>query len=132
MSRTSAKLVLKEIIENKGKKGKGKGNRAVSVSAAMKAIGYSPGYAHNPQLFTSTKNFQELVQENLSDEMITARHKELANAAEISHYTFPHAQKKHQLTNEEVKEVVESVPGCKLIYVKRDIFGTNAFFSQPD
>jgi hypothetical protein len=124
MSRIKAKMVFDKIVEKKGKCG---------VSKAMRDVGFSPRYAHNPQQFLKTKTAQELMKEYLPDELIAKKHNELLNAAEIQHYIFPHEPKKKQLSNEEVKEIVESVPGCRLIYVKRDKFsGTTAYFQAPN
>lgn len=40
---------------------------------------------------------------------------------------------KKGLSHEEIKQIVESVPGCKLIYIKNDSFlGQVAFFQSPD
>jgi hypothetical protein len=142
MSKEKAKQVVKKTLENIGKPGK----RAGSISAAMRSVGYSYSYSKNPQAFTATKTYQECVKEYLPDELITKRHNELANASEINHYIFPNLSdrpvkkgkhvgikiQKNELTNGEIKEIVESVPGCRLIYVKRDWVGAIAFYSQPD
>lgn len=136
MSKIRAKKVYKEILGNRGK--------ALPMSKAMIAAGYSPSYAKNPKQFMNTKSAQELEQKYLPDELIAERHHELLNAADIQHYNFPrlHYTKtkqrgktkidKNELTNEEIKEIVESVPGCRLIYVKRDWLGAWAFYQVPD
>lgn len=120
-----------KIVENRGK----------SLSKAMVDAGYSPAYAHNPQQFLRTKAAQELEKEYLPDELIAQRHNELLNAGLIQHYIFPKlhdtASKKkgvakNELTNEEIKTIVENVPGCRLIYVKRDYLGATAYFQAPD
>ncbi len=129
-------MAIKKLVESGGK----------SMSAAMLSVGFSPAYAKNPQKFLKTKTAQELLDEYLPDEMVAMRHSELLNAGEIQHYIFPKLSdemakdkkrkgvkiKKNELTNKEIKEIVESVPGCRLIYVKRDFMGAWAFFSAPD
>lgn len=145
MGKIRAKLAMKHIVENRGK----------SVSNSMVEAGYSPKYAHNPNQFTKTKTFIELMDEYLPEEMIAKRHDELANAGEIAHYTFPAVIKDQSVDNPnkraggkikakrpvgecisdaEIKTIVESVPGCKLIYIKYDAFqgGKMAFYQAPD
>lgn len=143
MSKIRAKLVYKKIVENRGK--------PMSVSKAMEAVGYSSAYASNPQQFTRTKTAQELEKEYLPDELIAERHHELLNATDIQHYCFPKLAKgcgintkikrkkggkikveENELTNEEIKTIVESVSGCRLIYIKRDFMGAWAFYQVPD
>ena len=136
MSKIRAKSAIVKLAENGGK----------SMSAAMRAVGYSPEYARQPQKFLKTKTAQELLEEYLPDELIAKRHSELLDAADIQHYCFPKLGEnrvkgkkgekskveKQELTNEEIKEIVESVPGCRLIYVKRDFMGAWAFYQVPD
>ncbi len=129
MSKIRAKMAMKKMVENGG-----------NVSKALKAVGYSPAYAKNPQKFTNTKTAKELMDEYLPDELVAKIHKELLTAGEIQHYCFPNLSKggkknaggSGELTNDEIKQIVESVPGCRLIYVKRDSFGAWAFFESPD
>jgi hypothetical protein len=131
MGKIRAKKAIKKMVENGG-----------NVSKALTAVGYKPAYAKNPQKFLKTKTAQELMDEYLPDELIAERHNELANAGEIGHYVFPKIEgqkvkkgKKEahpELTNDEIREIVESVPGCRLTYVKRDWLGAHAFFVQPD
>jgi len=154
MAKSRTQKVVEEMVENGGKNGG-------SVSATMRAYGFSPKYAHNPQKFTSTKKFQELLAERVSDDLMTQTHNDLLLAGEIQHYIFPKLQdkvevveeqepqpnggslkrkkkkattkiEKQELTNEEIKLIVESVPGCRLIYVRRDFMGAWAFYEAPD
>lgn len=138
MSKLRAKRVIIEMVGNGGK----------SMSQAMIAVGYSPAYAHNPKKLLNTKAWKELVEERLPDDLITLRHNELLNADEIQHYIFPKladkieaegkgkkktvAITKQELSNEEIKMIVESVAGCRLIYIRRDFMGAWAFYSAPD
>lgn len=123
------------------------GGKPMATSKALEAVGYSPAYAKNPQKFLKTKTATELLEEYLPDELIAARHQELLNASDIQHYCFPKLSddkikgkkkgekttiKKNELTNEEIRIIVESVPGCRLIYVKRDFMGAWAFYQVPD
>ena len=138
MSRERTKKVITELIEKEGK------GEKVVMSKAMEACGFSPSYSHNPQNFTRTKAYKEESRKYLDPEEIKKRHDELIGAAQISHYHFPDVKetirvkgkkakiKRSRLTNDEMREIIESVPGCKLIYVKKDSYGSYAYFSQPD
>ena len=124
-------MALKKIVENRG-----------NVSKALREVGYSTNYSKNPDQFTKTKTFQALIDEYLPDELITKTHRELMTAGEIQHYCFPKLKEinknkksnkqEGELTNDEIRAIVESVPGCRLIYVKRDFMGAWAFFEAPD
>jgi len=145
LKKNRTKKVVEEMVENGGKNGG-------SVSATMRAYGFSPAYAKNPKKFTSTKKFRELFSARVSPDLQTQVHGELIQAEEIQHYVFPKLNeevvetkkrkggkekkvktiKKAELTNEEIKMIVESVPGCRLIYVRRDFMGAWAFYTSPD
>ena len=137
-------MAISKMVENGGK-----GNKPMAMSKALEAVGYSPTYAHNPQKFLKTKVAKDLLQEYLPDELIAQKHRELLEAAEIQHYYFPKIYPAHndkeskkgksktkvgskELTNTEIKAIVESVAGCHLIYIKRDRFGAYAYFQAPD
>ncbi len=60
------KLVVRELMENKGK----------SVSQAMKDVGYPDTTAKNPQQITNSKGFQELLDEYLPEIKLAQVHKE--------------------------------------------------------
>lgn len=149
------KILAKKVIIKMGENG------SKSISAAMRAVGYSPAYSRHPEKFMRTKTAQELLREYLPAELVAKRHSELLDSSEIQHYFFPKIKeqvveedlepqpnggklkrktkkparksiKEKELTNEEIKEIVESVPGCRLIYVKRGWDGTWAFFQSPN
>ena len=141
MSKIRAKKAISKIVENRG-----------NVSKSLREAGYSPSYAKNPKQFLSTKDAQELMEEYLPDEMIAQRHSELANAGQIAHYTFPAMIREKVvkdktgkkvnaktaigecLSDKEIKEIVEGVYGCKLIYIKYDSYsgGKVAYYQAPD
>lgn len=142
MGKLLAKKAIHKMLENVGS-----GGKPMAMSKALAAVGYSPNYSKNPQAFLRTKSAQELLQEYLPDELIAQRHAELLDAGEVQHYLFPSIKeerknskgkkrgtevKKNELTNDEIKIIVESVPGCRLIYVKRDWSGAWAFYSAPN
>ena len=63
------KKVAKEILENRG----------TSVSKAMRNAGYSKAYSKNPQQLTTTKSWQELMNEYISDDLVAEKHNALLN-----------------------------------------------------
>jgi hypothetical protein len=138
MSKERTEKVIKEIAENAKKScGKRKSTRRI-----IKDAGFSQCYADNPKRLLETKTAKELMRMFLPDWKIYSTHGELMAASEIQHYVFPKLigtkgkgarSKTKQIDNAEIKGIVESVPGCKLIYIKRDPYiGSVAFFQAPD
>jgi len=139
------KRMAKRLIENGGK----------SISKAMRDAGYSDAYASNPHKFKKTKKFKELMQEIMPDDLLAETHLSLLRAGEIQHYTFPaivlnkmtkskdkrakrHIKAKEPvasaISDEEIKQIVECVPGCKLIYIRYEpaMGGKVAYYQAPD
>lgn len=125
------KFAKKVLIEGKSKR------------QAAKEAGYADSIAKNPKKITESKGWETLQEEFLPDPLLAQRHQELLNANYIQHYVFPKMTtevKKGRktikgtllLSDEEIKVIVESVPGCKLIYIKADSFNKIAFFQAPD
>jgi len=125
------KLIKKIIAISKKNNGK-----LPSMKTLMEAVDYSKGYAHNPHLLKGTETWNELMGMFLPKSKLAMRHEELVDFASIEHYIFPKTGKGKNtkyLSDEEIKEIVESVPGCKLIYIKPDFYtGKVAFFQAPD
>jgi hypothetical protein len=125
------KKVVKKILDNTGK--------SLSVSAAMREVGYSPSYAKTPGDFLNTKATTDLLEQYFPDDLLHAKTRELMEASEIDSFVFPLAKNKaakgkdKKLTNEEVKFIVEQVAGCTLIYIRDSDFppGRIAFFRSP-
>lgn len=63
------KKVITEMLEN-----------GRSVSAAMKEAGYSEAYSKHPEKLRRTKNFQDLLEEHLPDDLLVERHRDLVNS----------------------------------------------------
>lgn len=143
------RLVLEKVLDI------GKNGGDVSIGKAMREVGYSAKYANNPQKLTATKEWKDLVAEYMPDSLLAQTHKDLLGAGEIQHYVFPATIKKVPVDNpdpnidqsmiarkedvdvisdEEIKNIVESVPGCKLIYIRYEQFmgGKVAYFQAPD
>lgn len=131
MAKEKQKRLIKQMLGNTGKRKK-------SIGRLMVEVGYSPAYAKNPKDLRGTKTWIELMNIYLSDKEISKKHFELLNAGAIQQFTFPKikdkgSKRKRFLDNKTIKAIVEGVPGCKLIYVKRDEYtGSIAFFQAPD
>lgn len=85
MSTIKQQKVAKILLENGG-----------GVSAAMREAGYGNGTAKNPQKFTRSKGWQQLMEKYLPDALVVQRHRELLDKEEILHVgektiTQPHS-----------------------------------------
>ncbi len=129
-------------------------------SAAMREAGFSEAYAKNPQKLSTNKGYQKILDEaGLSDEFLANGHKQLANASRLQEYSFPHTTrteliqidedhekwdpegrkkqfveetKKSPITDKEIKEIIEKIPGANLLYIRNDYDKRIAYFSAPD
>lgn len=72
-----AKKAFDKMVENGG-----------VVSTAMIAAGYSENTAKTPQKLTESRAWQDLMEDYLSDEAITQKHKELLQSSRLEHMTF--------------------------------------------
>lgn len=66
------KLLKKKIAENGGRLGK-----------ALKDLGYSENYQKSPDKFRKTKSWQELMNQDLPDDLLAKKHRELLNKKEV-------------------------------------------------
>lgn len=107
-----------EMVENGG---------SVSVSKAMREAGYSEATASNPKKVTSTKTWQDLMNEYLPDEDLQQHHKQLLNLGRIEHMVMSSS-----LTKDEARALIEDVHGCT-VKKMREINGQlHVWFLAPD
>lgn len=135
MVKERAKKLIKKIGEiskrNRGKK-------LPPFGKLMRSVDYSESYSRHPEQLKGTETWNELMGMFIPKSKLAIRHGELCDFASIEHYVFPKlgrgkGKNARELSNEEIKAVVESVPGCRLIYIKRDPYiGEVAFFQAPD
>ena len=149
IKRLHRKILIKKVIENVENSGK------LSVSKAARDLGMK-NYARNPQRITKTKEWKELMDEYMPDDLLAETHHSLLTAGEIQHYVFPAMIKTKMvkssdpsvkgkkikakdaeaeaLPDDEIQAIVESVPGCKLIYIRYEQFlgGKVAYYQAPD
>lgn len=91
--------------------------------------GYDKSIQNTPKQITKNKTFQQLLDRDLPEKVLTKKHKSMLNSAySISSYDFD-----AKLTNAEIKEMIERVPNCKFIRVYRGS-GSNvtAYYYKPD
>ncbi len=134
MADERAKKLVKKIVDLT-KSARGKNVRLPPMGKLMRDVGYSESYSTNPAQKKNTKRtWADLMEEFLPESLVAQRHGELLNASAIDSYTFTQSDNGgREITDEEIKEIVESVAGCKLIYIKRAKYlGTIAFFQVPD
>ena len=106
------------LVEDRGK---------TPIGKLIQKAGYSKAYSTNPGQLKKTLSWQELMEKNLPDDLLSQRHNELLTAMTIGNYVFVNS-----LTDEEIRQVVESAPGCKLIKIQRNQAHARAYFSVPD
>lgn len=92
--KTKHRQVLAKLDENGG-----------NLAEAIRETGlYSESVALNPQKITESKSFQELLEEEMPDSLLSTVHKSLLNATHLDHMTFPLGPR----TSKEKKKWVEA------------------------
>lgn len=112
-----------------------KDGKKLPLGKALRNAGYSDHYANSPKKLLGTETFKELLGIFLPEAKVIKTHSELMDASEIQHYVFPQkgrGKKAKDVEDDKIKAIVESVPGCKLIYIKKDFYGKIAFYQAPD
>ena len=61
--------------------------QGLSISKAMKQVGYSPNYAKNPQELKSTDRWQKLLAEKLPDDDLLVAHRNALGATKWNDFT---------------------------------------------
>jgi hypothetical protein len=113
---------LSEIIRNhKGKQ------KSITIGKILEEAGYSKEVSSSPTLVTKSKGFQELLEKYLPDDLVLETHTNLLKATGLDHYVFPPST-----TDEEMKEIIESVPGCKLMKISHGDQWNRAYYWVPD
>jgi hypothetical protein len=87
MSDIRQRKTLSKVMENNG----------MSVSAAMKASGYSDGYSKNPHLLKNSKSFQALLDEEFPKGYFLKLHKKLSRVLTPARFEFPGTMQKKEL-----------------------------------
>jgi hypothetical protein len=95
-----------------------------SLASTIRDAGYSEKIARNPQRITDRKWFKE----QLPDYGKTAKAiHELMDSKCLDHYTFPLS-----MSDEEIQQVIEDLPGCILRKIKHTVQSTIVYFWRPN
>jgi hypothetical protein len=105
---------------------KGKQKR-ITLGKLMREVGYSIETSKKPYRVLKSKNFQALLDDYLPDDTIAEVHGEALRASKLDHYVFPAKE-----DDEVIKDTVESVEGCKLIKIRKQLNWKRAYFYSPD
>lgn len=95
-----------------------------SMRRAIKHAGYSQSLADNPKVLTDRKWFKSVIPDYAKT--ANAMH-DLMDSARLDHYIFPLS-----MSDAEIQELIESLPGCTLRKIKHGETQTWAYFWTPD
>ncbi len=111
------KNVFKKVLESRGK---------ISLGQAMREEGYPSTTAKNPQQMTSTKSWQQLLQQYIPDEDLIQAQSQLLNAFRLGHQVFPLSIK-----DEDIIRLLDST-NCTVVSIKYGEQGKHVYFWSPD
>lgn len=137
--------VARTLLENGGK---------MSVSKAMSQNGYSETMAHNPQKLTRSKGFIAILEKaGVTDKKLAETHNQLMQSSVLMEKEFPGECVVTEITenedgeplekpikntewivlsDKEIKKIIESIDGCKLVYIKKGIKSKVAYYKAPE
>lgn len=95
-----------------------------SMRRAIKHAGYSQSLADNPKVLTDRKWFKSVIPDY--EKTANAMH-ELMDSSRVEHAVFPLL-----LSDLEIKELLEEVPGCQLKKIRHSETQTHAWYWVPD
>ena len=97
-----------------------------SMRAILNKAGYTDITACTPTKVTSTKGWQQLLDEYLPEEDLTRHHKELLNQTRIEHMVFPTAT-----SDDEIKELIR-LQGCEVKKIQHGDTATHVWYFVAD
>lgn len=106
---------------------KSKGKKSIAIGKIMREAGYSVEFSKQPSRIIKSKSFQELLAEYLPDDLLSKTHSQIITAKSIDHRTFPTAT-----TDEEIKEIIESVSGCVVKKIQHGEQANHVWYWTPD
>jgi len=120
-TRKGIRQVAKKVAEGDGK---------ISVSRAMREVGYSESTAKNPQRITKTRTWQKIMDEEFPDEKISKIHNKLLNAKGFTTRSFP-----KNMSDDDIKSIIKSAGATPLrIFEGKNDMGLkvkSCFFTYP-
>lgn len=118
---TPKKKLLKKIVAEKIRN-----NTKFTKKQVMKEAGYSESTATSgtPEV---KKTWKELMDTYFPDDVVAKVEQSQLNASEISKFIFPATY-----SDEEIKEIVEGYPSCKLVRIRKSGNWKRAYYAAPD
>lgn len=113
----SRKIQLIKNVQNLGEFGG-------TLRQAILAAGYSKKIADNPKRLTDRKWLKAVLPDY--EKTANAVH-DLMDASKLDHYIFPAS-----MSDQEIAELIEELPGCKLRKIRRSENQVWAYFWTPD
>lgn len=104
-----------------------KGQKNITLGKLLREAGYSEETSKKPGRVVKAKSFQELLDHYLPDDAIAEVHGDLMKASKLDHYIFPLGAE-----DDDIREIIESVSGCRLVKIKIDTNWKRAYFWTPD
>jgi len=101
--------------------------KGITLGKILRESGYSDSFSRHPGTAIKAKSFQQLLDKHLPDDLITEVHEGILTASALDHYVFPKTE-----DNKEIKKVIESVSGCKLVKIRRVGPWKRAYYWVPD
>lgn len=110
MSTIKQKIFTAKLAENIGKpRGKRK-----TVGQIAKEAGYSKSIQESPDKITKGLGFRDLLKKIIPEKEVVKLQKDLMYAAKLDQYKMS-----AELTDKQIKDLVESIPGCKVRKIQR-------------
>jgi hypothetical protein len=101
-------------------------NPSAALGTALRAAGFSPAYAKNPQLIKGTKKWQDLMREFFPDLYVLGKQQSQLEANRVEKANFYHKMK-----DSAIREIIEG-QGFTYLGVKRFMTTAIVYFSMPD
>lgn len=143
MSTIRQKRVIRKLVENGG-----------NVSKAMRESGYKESTINSPSVVTKSKAFIKIMEEaGLTDTFLAKTQNNLARSARIERVSFSVITSEKKITvnkqgkklktpkiemvtshvpDQVIRELIESVPGHKLIFIHKGRDEKIAYFQVPE
>lgn len=108
---------------------KGKNQKHISMEKILKSAGYSDYKAKASTTVVQSKGFRELIEEYIPDSKMAERFGMLTDAVTLDQYKL-----NASMTDKEVNELVESIPGFKVRRIQRSLLEKylTVYFWRPD
>lgn len=108
---------------------KSKGKKNITWGKLLRDAGYSEESSRKPFQVTRSKTFRELIEEAVPDSKMAERFGMLTDAVTLDQYKL-----NASMTDKEINELVESIPGFKVRRIQRNLLDkfVTVYFWRPD